>query len=87
MRNDSRKTWNHRDGLGSSFSAEIRGNEWAPLILIPLLAAVMLVASVLLLIIFRQHPTLVITTVAGCLVIVTIYLTFTTVGNVSETYE
>ncbi|RZB40565.1 hypothetical protein BDFB_010344 [Asbolus verrucosus] len=47
----------------------------------------MLVASVFLLIIFRQNPTLVITTVAGCLVVVTIYLTFTTVGNVSETFE
>jgi hypothetical protein len=79
MRNGSRKTWTYRDGFGS----EIRGNEWAPLILIPLLAAIMLVASVLLLIIFRQHPTLVITTVAGCLVIVTVYLAFTTVGNVN----
>ncbi|XP_044269055.1 uncharacterized protein LOC123014170 [Tribolium madens] len=81
------RTWDFKDGFGTSLGAEIRGNEWAPLILIPLLAAIMLVASVLLLIIFRQHPTLVITTVAGCLLIVTIYLTFTTVGNVSETYE
>jgi ABC-type protease/lipase transport system fused ATPase/permease subunit len=47
----------------------------------------MLVASVLLLIIFRQHPTLVITTVAGCLVIVTVYLAFTTVGNVNDTFQ
>lgn len=68
------------------FLIEIKGNEWAPLILIPLLAAIMLVASVLLLIIFRQHPSLVITTVAGCLVVVTIYLTFSAVGNVDVTY-
>lgn len=62
--------------------------DWAPLVLIPLLAAIMLVASVFLLIIFRQNPTLVITTVAGCLIVVTIYLTFTTVsGNVRDTYQ
>ncbi|XP_057656562.1 uncharacterized protein LOC130894043 [Diorhabda carinulata] len=51
-----------------------RETEWSPLILIPLIATVVLVITILLLMIFRQNPTLVISTVAGCLIFITVYL-------------
>ncbi|CAG9862438.1 unnamed protein product [Phyllotreta striolata] len=49
-------------------------SEWGPVIIIPLLATIVLAITVFLLVMFRQNPTFVISTVAGCLIFITIYL-------------
>ncbi|KAF7271178.1 hypothetical protein GWI33_015915 [Rhynchophorus ferrugineus] len=62
-------------------------SDWIPIIIIPLLASLILAVSVFLLIIFRQNPTFVITTVTGCLIFIGIYLILVTVDSTKATYE
>lgn len=55
--------------------------------IVPVLAVVMLTITVFLLILFRQNPGLVAGTVAGCLIIISIYLTLNTIKENTLTYE
>ncbi|KAJ8978449.1 hypothetical protein NQ317_017652 [Molorchus minor] len=59
----------------SPFKGPRESSQWGPVIVIPLLATIILAASVFLLVIFRQNPTFVICTIAGCLIFIMTYLT------------
>ncbi|XP_017773940.1 PREDICTED: uncharacterized protein LOC108560767 [Nicrophorus vespilloides] len=54
---------------------------------VPILSVVMLVITVLLLILFRQNPGLVAGTVAGCLIVIGMYLTLNTIEENKVTFE
>ncbi|CAH1987296.1 unnamed protein product [Acanthoscelides obtectus] len=59
------------------YFSNARNTDWASVLLVPLLATVILAVTVFLLVVFRQNPTFVISTVAGCLIFITIYLVLT----------
>ncbi|CAH0554994.1 unnamed protein product [Brassicogethes aeneus] len=73
--------------IDNSFAAKFSSNDWAPVVIVPLLATILLAISVFLLIIFRQNPAFVISTVAGCLIFVTIYLTLTAIDSSRQTFS
>ncbi|VEN57216.1 unnamed protein product [Callosobruchus maculatus] len=66
--------WSSED---PDYFSNARSTDWASVLLVPLLATVILAVTVFLLVVFRQNPTFVISTVAGCLIFITIYLVLT----------
>ncbi|XP_018563612.1 uncharacterized protein LOC108905293 [Anoplophora glabripennis] len=73
--------------IGDGYFTKPNNSQWGPVIIIPLLATIILAASVFLLVIFRQNPTFVITTIAGCLIFITIYLTICAMETTKEVLE
>ncbi|KAJ8920127.1 hypothetical protein NQ315_011784 [Exocentrus adspersus] len=73
--------------IGNNFFMKSDNPDWGPIVIIPLLATIILAASVFLLIIFRQSPTFVISTIAVCLIFITVYLILCAMQTTVEILE
>jgi len=84
--------WNAKDPSMRNFfvdpdTLEVRSQYWEHMTIIPILATIMLAATVFLLVLFRQSPTMVAATVAACLIFIGIYLILNTLNENRLKYE
>ena len=87
-----KRLWNESDYSSKNFYVntdvlEVHSSYWEHMTIVPILATVMLIATVFLLVLFRNSPSMVAGTVAACLTIIAIYLILSTLHDSKIQYE
>uniref|UniRef100_A0A1Y1LI59 Uncharacterized protein n=1 Tax=Photinus pyralis TaxID=7054 RepID=A0A1Y1LI59_PHOPY len=81
-----RRLWNASDPAVRNFfvdtdTLDVHTPYWEHMTIVPILATIMLIATVFLLVLFRHSPSMVAGTVAACLTMIAIYLILSSVNE------